>query len=54
MSMSTITRAIAQAQIDLRQAQQALTACGLNPPSEWRAKQKLRDAIEKLQKEAVQ
>ncbi len=54
MSTSQLTRAITQAQIDLRQAAQALTACGLNPPSEWRAKQKLRDAIEKLQKAAVQ
>jgi hypothetical protein len=53
MSVSTINRVITQAQIDLRQAQQALTACGINPPSEWRARQKLQDAIAKL-KAAVQ
>jgi hypothetical protein len=54
MSATQITRAITQAQIDLRQAAQALTACGLNPPSEWRARQKLQDAIDKLQKVTVQ
>jgi hypothetical protein len=54
MSKSSIYRAIICAQIDLRQAQQALTACGLNPPSEWRARQKLRDAIEQLRKAVVQ
>lgn len=54
MSLTEIARVITRAKINLRQAEQALTACGLNPPSEYQARQKLRDAIAELRKAAVQ
>jgi hypothetical protein len=54
MSLTEIARVITRAKIEIRKAEQALTARGLNPPSEYQARQKLRDAIAELKKVAIQ